>query len=203
MKLLFTRHISTLIGLSIRAFLSSLEPATSWECPQCGSRVNVQSEGGTWLLDFASDLRLPNSSHSRHVVALTAEGKLSILCASEPSGKTASPHSGASAGISSLSTSHVNLLIIALKRIDRERQIRGVATDEAFFDMENAAREIAADAKKPINRVTICRDTPSGVLITPTTIDAHANCEKHGPVDTIRVECARCSPPIDHGRRER
>lgn len=105
MKQIYTAHISTLIAKLFRACVPSSPFVTSLDCAHCGLKANVR--GGDGTSGFTCEIRLlpQNLSVSRHVVALTPDGKLSISCVSSPSdARLSDPPSGNVVGTSSSPT---------------------------------------------------------------------------------------------------
>lgn len=94
------RLTSISIRLMLQAGLGSLRSVMSFRCARCGWSISAQRTAGTsesLSIDVTAG-RLLNLSRSRHVLALTSDGNVSISCESEPSETDASGDSGPDAG---------------------------------------------------------------------------------------------------------
>jgi hypothetical protein len=92
-------RISTWIAGLLPMFARSMPCVVSLDCTHCGSAFAVHCEAGTSSYVFVIDWNQQSLSRSRHVVALTSDGKLSISCVPSLSGKRPSAiRSGVNAG---------------------------------------------------------------------------------------------------------
>lgn len=82
MSLTIPAYMWTLIGGLLRRSAASLPACGSWACERCGYAIEGHVEDGTSLFILTVDCFPAKQSRYRHVLALTPDGKLSILCGS-------------------------------------------------------------------------------------------------------------------------
>jgi len=100
-------RISMWINIALRPFLRSQPLRGSWVCASCGLFIVAHVEDGTSSLRCAIISHPVKLSPYKHVLEVTADGKLSISCAPLPSVEDVSQDSGQSVGTSSIPVNSV------------------------------------------------------------------------------------------------
>lgn len=95
-------HISMWINIALRPFLRSRPLHGSWVCESCGFFIVVRAEAGTSSLRCAIVSHPAKPSPYKHVLEVTADGKLSILCEHFPCVAETSEASGPCDGTCSI-----------------------------------------------------------------------------------------------------
>lgn len=130
MTQVYNMRLSTWMLAIVQTFARFLASVTSWECPQCGSRLSGQLADGTLSLVWENDSHAPSWSHFKHVAEVTSDGKCSIFCASVRSDAANFPLSGGGDGISFSTTNQSDETI---RRRAREAQPCGCDLGAAWY----------------------------------------------------------------------